>query len=122
MFAQKSPKQNTQYINAEATFGALEQAHKDAAPFAGSMFWREISGKKYLIRWTPPDRQKSLGPLDEDNAHAVEKFRQGKQASQARIKSFRRVENNCKRLSTTRASKSTLCAAWPAMLTPIRCA
>ena len=88
MFLEKTPKQNIQYINAEATFSALEQATKNAKPFVGSMFWREISGQKYLMRWTPPDTQKSLGPLSDTNANAVDKFRKGKEEAESRVKSL----------------------------------
>lgn len=88
MFIQKTPKQTIQYINAEATFNALAQAKKEVKPYVGFMRWKEVSGKKYLIKWTPPDEQRSLGVMTPENANAVEKFQKNKEIAESRVKSL----------------------------------
>jgi len=45
-----SDTQKRQYIDAESTFTALEQAETEALAVRGSMFWREQQGRRYLIR------------------------------------------------------------------------
>lgn len=88
MFLEKTSRQNTQLLNAEATYLALLDAKNRAKPYQGSMFWREVNGKKYLMRWTPPDQQKSLGPLTAENYDAVENFRKNKEETQLRVQSL----------------------------------
>jgi len=88
MFISKSSKQLSQYIDAEAVFTALEQARRAAAPYAGTLFWREVKGKRYLIRALSADAQKSLGPMTPENAEAVNKFQAKKAQAEARVKSL----------------------------------
>lgn len=88
MFISKNSKQLSQYIDAEAVFTALEQARRAAAPYVGTLFWREVKGKRYLIRALSADAQKSLGPMTPENAEAVDKFQAKKAQAEARVKSL----------------------------------
>jgi len=88
MFTELSPDQARQYIDACAVFTAMEQAQREAAAFRGSMFWREISGARYLIRSTPNGAQKSLGPMTDVNRDMVDQFQARKQAAEDRSKSL----------------------------------
>lgn len=88
MFLLKNSKQLSQYIDAEAVFTALEQARRAAIPYVGTLFWREVKGKRYLIRALTADAQKSLGPMTPENAEAVDKFQLKKAQADARVKSL----------------------------------
>lgn len=59
-----------QYLDALAVFNALIAAKKDLAEVRGSMIWREVAGKTYLVRTSTTGAQKSLGP-DSDNNRAI---------------------------------------------------
>jgi hypothetical protein len=89
MFVSKTSKQLSQSIDAESVFTALEQATLEAKNYRGSLFWREVNATKYLIRAVTADSQKSLGPLNSENAGAVAKFQQRKEAVESRVKSLK---------------------------------
>ena len=48
-----------QFIDAESAFRALEQAQRQANEARGSMFWRGVMGREYLIRATTGAKQSS---------------------------------------------------------------
>lgn len=87
MLASLTSRQLTQYIDSEAVFTALEEARDVSKPFAGTLFWREVKGYKYLVRAVKADQQKSA-PWTPENANAVEKFAAGKAAAEDRVKSL----------------------------------
>ncbi len=51
-----------QYIDARATFEALEAAEAKAATVRGGMYWKSAKGADYLVRTSAGNAQKSLGP------------------------------------------------------------
>ena len=51
-----------QYIDAQATFTACEDARKAASQVRGGMYWKRQGETEYLIRTSPSNSQKSLGP------------------------------------------------------------
>jgi hypothetical protein len=89
MFIPKSSKQLSQSIDSESVFTALEQAALAAKNYRGSLFWKEVNGTKYLIRAITADKQKSLGPLNQENAGSVAKFQERKEECESRLKSLR---------------------------------
>ncbi len=51
-----------QYIDAESTFLAFEEAVDRARETRGGMYWKQVAnGRQYLIRTNPGNGQKSLG-------------------------------------------------------------
>ena len=89
MFTSKSSKQLSQSIDAESVFTALEQAIFSAKNYRGSLFWKETNGTKYLIRAVTANAQKSLGPMNSENAEAVTKFQSKKSEIEARVTSLK---------------------------------
>ena len=51
-----------QYIDANSTYQAWENACKAAKEVRGGMYWKRTGQTDYLIRTTPSNAQKSLGP------------------------------------------------------------
>lgn len=88
MFLSKNSKQLSQYIDSEAVFTALEDARQASTPYVGTLFWREVKGKKYLIRALSANSQKSLGPITPENEKSVDKFQEKKSQTESRVKSL----------------------------------
>lgn len=63
-----------QYIDAQSVFVERERTRKEASSVSGSMFWRQQSGREYLIRQTASNAQKSLGPRSADTENTLERF------------------------------------------------
>lgn len=77
--------QKRQYIDAESVFMALRDAEKAAHAVRGSMLWRQVSGKTYLIRTNIDNTQKSLGPRSAETEAVYEKFMVRKKMSSERV-------------------------------------
>jgi hypothetical protein len=81
-----SPSQTRQYIDSEATQRALQDAKQAAIEVRGSMFWREIGSKRYLIRVASSGTQTSLGPETAELLAVYERFMARKTAVEERLK------------------------------------
>lgn len=83
--------QKRQYIDAESVFMALRDAEKAAQAVRGSMLWRQVSGKTYLIRTNTDNSQKSLGPRSVELDAVYEKFMARKKISSERVAGLRQA-------------------------------
>ena len=83
--------QKRQYIDAESVFMALRDAEKAAQAVRGSMLWRQVSGKTYLIRTNIDNSQKSLGPRSAETEAVYEKFMARKKMSGERVAGLRQA-------------------------------
>ena len=83
--------QKRQYIDAESVFMALRDAEKAAQAVRGSMLWRQVSGKTYLIRTNTDNSQKSLGPRSAETEAVYEKFMARKKMSGERVAGLRQA-------------------------------
>lgn len=81
--------QKRQFIDAEAVFAALRDAEKTAREVRGSMLWRTVKGKAYLIRTNVDNSQKSLGPRSAETEAIYDKFMARKTASAQRLTGLR---------------------------------
>lgn len=86
-----SDLQKRQYIDAESVFMALRDAEKTAQTVRGSMLWRQVSGKTYLIRTNADNSQKSLGPRNADTEAMYDKFMARKKLSSERVAGLRQA-------------------------------
>ena len=86
-----SDLQKKQYIDAESVFTALRDAEKAAQTVRGSMLWRQISGKTYLIRTNTDNSQKSLGPRTAETEAVYEKFMARKKWLSERVTGLRQA-------------------------------
>ena len=86
-----SDLQKKQYIDAESVFTALRDAEKAAQTVRGSMLWRQVSGKTYLIRTNTDNSQKSLGPRTDETEAVYEKFMARKKWLSERVTGLRQA-------------------------------
>ncbi|MEX1167630.1 MAG: GSU2403 family nucleotidyltransferase fold protein, partial [Hydrogenophaga sp.] len=75
-----------QYIDARATFEALEAAEARAAAVRGGMYWKTTNGTDYLVRTSAGNAQKSLGPRSSETEGIYAGFTSRKVEAQARVK------------------------------------
>lgn len=94
-----SEDQLRQFIDAETTFRALEQARHAASLVRGSLFWRVDRGREYLVRATPSARQKRLGVRSPDTEAVYARFTERKSAAESRVQSLREAVERHERLN-----------------------
>lgn len=88
-----------QYIDATAVFTALEEATQDAARYRGSLFWRDVNGRDYLIRGNSAGAQTSLGPRSPDTEAIHERFTAHKGAASERVKALKQALEQQRKLN-----------------------
>ena len=92
-----------QYIDAVATFEALEDAQVEAVQVRGGMYWHAGSASspdtKYLVRTTPAGNETSLGPRTPDTAAMYERFTQRKRESAERMSGLKAALEQHQRLN-----------------------
>lgn len=74
-----------QFIDANSVFTAWEAARKGAAEVKGGMFWKNQDGGEYLIRTSPTNSQKSLGPRSETTIAIYQSFKARKEQAERRL-------------------------------------
>jgi hypothetical protein len=99
LFTELSDAQKRQYIDAESSFRALEEALLEAATVRGAMFWRTQNGSDYLIRSSSTGLQKSLGPKTAELQTVYERFTERKAELQERVKSLKATVQQHQRLN-----------------------
>ena len=92
-----SPAQTRQYIDAEATLRAWKDAKRAFSEVRGSMFWRELGGRRYLIRVSTTGAQTSLGPETPELQDSFARFMQRKETATVRLKGLSEALNQHQR-------------------------
>lgn len=88
-----------QYIDAKSTFEALESALAEAAAVRGGMYWKSVGGVDYLIRTSPRNAQKSLGPRTPEAELIYNNFVKRKSAGEQRVKDLTEVLERHQRMN-----------------------
>lgn len=92
-----------QYIDAVATFEALEEAQQEAAQVRGGMYWHagppSSPESKYLVRTTPAGAETSLGPRTPENEAIFERFTRRKRESTERVSGLKAALEQHQRLN-----------------------
>ena len=84
-----------QYIDANSTFQAWEKAREAAKEVRGGMYWKRTGQTDYLIRTTPANAQKSLGPRTSETESIYDSFFSRKNTAEKRETDLRdRVKVN----------------------------
>ena len=86
MLIELSESQTRQQLDASSVFTALLEARAEAAVVRGSMIWREIDGRRYLIRTSTAGAQKSLGPESSETQAIAAKFFDRKERAAERLR------------------------------------
>lgn len=89
LLAEVSESQKRQYIDAETVFRAYTDAKQAAAGVRGSMIWRELRGKKTLIRTSAAGGQKSLGVESAETTAMYARFNARKISVEERLTSLK---------------------------------
>ncbi len=74
-----------QFIDALSVFTALEEARASAAEVRGGMYWKRQGKADYLVRTSPKNAQKSLGPRSLETEAIYGKFTTRKMEAEARV-------------------------------------
>lgn len=74
-----------QYVDASSTFTAYEEALRAAESVRGGMYWKTQHERDYLIRTTPTNAQKSLGPRTEETEKTFARFIERKETSEETV-------------------------------------
>lgn len=98
-FVELEEKQLRQLSDAQAAWRNLLQARKDAAEVRGSMKWKTVEGKTYLVRVSPKGAETSLGPQDPHTQAVFDAFHARKAPAQARLKAMKAVLDEHRRLN-----------------------
>ena len=86
MLIELSESQTRQQLDASSVFTALLEARAEAAVVRGSMIWREIDGRRYLIRTSTAGAQKSLGPESFETQTIAARFFDRKERAAERLR------------------------------------
>lgn len=88
-----------QLIDSVTVFDEHRRVQAEARRFSGGMYWKQQGPYEYLVRTTPSNRQSRLGPRSPDTEQVYERFTQGKQASDQRIRALRSALVEAERLN-----------------------
>ena len=94
-----SESQKRQYIDAESVFEELRRARRAASLTRGGMIWREIAGRRYLIRTSPKGAHKSFGPDSNETQTIFKDFTERKASNTARLVSIEAAADEQRRLN-----------------------
>jgi len=98
-FIELEEKQLRQLSDAQAAWRNLLQARKDAAEVRGSMKWKTVEGRVYLVRVSPRGAETSLGPQDERTQAIHDGFHARKDPAEARLKAMKGTVDEHRRLN-----------------------
>lgn len=98
-FVELSEAQLRQLSDAQAVFLNLAEARKLAAAVRGSMRWKTVNGKDYLVRVSTRGTEKSLGPRDAVTEPMHAAFHQRKEQAQTRYKALQTRSEEMRRLN-----------------------
>jgi hypothetical protein len=76
-------------VNAKATWRAFTQAKQEAKEVRGSMSWKKVGERTYLIRHSSSGAQKSLGSQDADTQAIYDNFQRRKGPAEERLKALK---------------------------------
>ncbi|HSW17322.1 MAG TPA: GSU2403 family nucleotidyltransferase fold protein [Ramlibacter sp.] len=76
-------------VNARATWRALTDARREAQQVHGSMVWKAVKGRDYLVRKSAAGSQKSLGPRTAETEAMYQSFQGRKERAQTRLKAMK---------------------------------
>lgn len=75
-----------QYIDSESAFRSHAAALKEAAELRGSMRWKEVDGRRYLVRSNSRGAEHSLGPQSPESEAIYTRFMQRKESAQGTLR------------------------------------
>ena len=98
-FVELEERQLRQLSDAQAAWRNFVAATQEGAEVRGSMRWKSVDNRAYLIRVTPKGAETSLGPKDERTVTIYDNFHVRKAAAQARLKAMKDTIDQQRRLN-----------------------
>lgn len=98
-FIELEERQLRQLSDAQAAWRNLLQARRTAAEVRGSMKWKTVEGRTYLVRVSPKGAERSLGPQDERTQAIFDNFHARKGPAEARLKAMKAAVDEHRRLN-----------------------
>lgn len=98
-FTPLTEDQLRQYIDAESSFTAMEQARQAAGEVRGTMFWRQDRGHTYLVRANTAARQTRLGPQNPETQAIHARFNERKGQLESRLATLKEAVSRHERLN-----------------------
>lgn len=89
MYTSLEDRQIRQYVDAEQTRRVWLNAEQRAVNYRGSMYWKTVKDRDYLVREYSKGRAKSLGPRSAETEKILEDFKTGKADAEHRLKGLR---------------------------------
>lgn len=88
-----------QFIDASTVFGEYGRAKDAARQYQGGMYWKQQGGYAYLVKTTPDNRQKRIGPRSAETEAIHQHFLARKTAAEGRLASLRTALRDAERLN-----------------------
>jgi len=96
-FVELQENQLRELVNARAAWNSFQEAQREAQHVKGSMVWKEVAGRTYLVRKSPAGAQKSLGLRTAETEPVFAAFKTRKERAESRLKAMKqRVEEQRK--------------------------
>jgi hypothetical protein len=88
-----------QLSDCAAAWRNFESARQEAGQVRGSMRWRTVSGRRYLVRVSPTGAETSLGPEDADKQRLFDSFHDRKQRAEQRLSAMKKMLQEHQRMN-----------------------
>jgi len=98
-FVELDEAQLRQLSDAQAAWRNFQAAAKEAAEVRGSMRWKTVDGRTYLVRVSTTGAETSLGPQGERNRQLHDSFHARKTAAETRLKAMKAAIDVQRRLN-----------------------
>ena len=88
-----------QVIDSTTVFEEFVRVKNRAKPYAGGMYWKRQGDYEYLVKTSPDNRQRRIGPRSDETLRIYEDFVTRKQEHESRLKSLRVALTDAERLN-----------------------
>ena len=88
-----------QSIDSITIFDEFSRSREAARPYAGGMYWKRQGEYEYLVKTSPDNRQRRIGPRSSETEKIYQDFCAGKAAAEGRLKSLRVALTDAERLN-----------------------
>ena len=88
-----------QVIDSTTLFEEFVRVKNRAKPYAGGMYWKRQGDYEYLVKTSPNNQQRRIGPRSDETVRIHEEFVARKQEHESRLKSLRVALTDAERLN-----------------------
>ena len=88
-----------QVIDSTTLFEEFVRVKDRTKPYAGGMYWKRQGDYEYLVKTSPDNRQRRIGPRSDETVRIHEEFVARKQEHESRLKSLRVALTDAERLN-----------------------